>query len=355
MPAGVLVSQAMSFKLEVFPPTIHCDGNDIDVGGASADLSRTFAMGEAIKLSIPPGQHTLRLSTYSDAASADVTGTSCSEQNLPPGGEICFDFKVEPAKGGCQHTSGRCCEDADCTVLPSPAACYVGMCPAPDSKCNYNPAPKAIFCGSRCCNALNGNCENNCNLTCSGKNLNCNSDTSDGCEIAGGSDPKNCGSCGRECQGAGKMHVQAASCSNGLCNSTCELGYANCKQPSIGTDDGCECTTPGCCANNCQSIHSDGFGHNFYDCSTLGFYSSSQATLAASGYTTGGTVSMKSATDSNGVRSDAVCNLNTTDCVCWAYAGLGRGRAQRNLASSPPKDTDCVVPTASGGSTVFWQ
>ena len=137
-------------------------------------------------------------------------------------------------------------------------------------------------------------------------------------------DLSNCGACGRACSSA---HVTTPSCNNKLCAPSCATGWADCNHPvAPNADDGCEtnvydvahcgacgaaaCNLPnatpdcpagactvktcsagffdcdakaangcecpgtdlggtagGCCpGGKCQTAHTDGFGHSFYDC-----------------------------------------------------------------------------------------
>src|SRR5690606_4236918 len=70
----------------------------------------------------------------------------------------------------------------------------------------------------------------------------------DGCEQDLGSNADNCGSCGRSCSYSG---VATRQCSGGSCTSSCNPGFGNCSQPASGVpDDGCE-TNLGTNPDNC--------------------------------------------------------------------------------------------------------
>ena len=65
---------------------------------------------------------------------------------------------------------------------------------------------------------------------------------------------ENCGACGRACD---PVNVASLECSGDQCNSSCNLGWANCATPATGADDGCETNVDandgncGGCGNNC--------------------------------------------------------------------------------------------------------
>ncbi|HVJ20268.1 MAG TPA: hypothetical protein VM686_32860, partial [Polyangiaceae bacterium] len=59
----------------------------------------------------------------------------------------------------------------------------------------------------------------------------------EGCQEAIDSDVLHCGECERACDSSG---VSGLECSSGTCTSSCAPGFANCSQPALGPDDGCE-------------------------------------------------------------------------------------------------------------------
>src|SRR5262249_36635161 len=81
---GELVTSPAMFKLEVYPSTVHCVGNTVGSSAGAPEESHTYPPGELIKLDIPPGLHTLVLTTYRDAAGTRISGGSCAEENLTP-------------------------------------------------------------------------------------------------------------------------------------------------------------------------------------------------------------------------------------------------------------------------------
>ncbi len=76
-----------------------------------------------------------------------------------------------------------------------------------------------------------------CGLTCDAGALDCDMDPSTGCEAVAATDPLNCGVCGRRC--APREHAPA-TCSAGVCGTSCESGWTDCNA-MLG--DGCEVHT----------------------------------------------------------------------------------------------------------------
>jgi len=89
----------------------------------------------------------------------------------------------------------------------------------------------------------------------------CNNNLQDGCEQPSGSSVTNCGACGRACSSA---NVATLECTNNACTSSCQPGFANCRRPTTGADDGCEqnITTNnqncGSCGNACSDQGTSG-------------------------------------------------------------------------------------------------
>jgi hypothetical protein len=147
--------------------------------------------------------------------------------------------------GVCVSTS-TCCANGDCTS-PVPAACYVagsGVCSGIGGSCSYTLNTGSKVCtGNVCCNAVNGTCNTNCTLICNAGFADCDGNPSNGCETNTTNDVNNCGACGRFCAA---NNVATKTCTAGLCNSTCLVGFGNCTQPAAGStapytpDDGCE-------------------------------------------------------------------------------------------------------------------
>ncbi len=157
------------------------------------------------------------------------------------------------------------------------ATCTNGMCgldcPAGTGDCNGNPADgcevntqtSVTHCGAcdHACsntNASNVACTAGaCVPTCMAGFGNCATPMApamdDGCETNTGTAADHCGACGRACSGT---NVASRSCVGGVCDSACDIGFANCTQPAAGNDDGCELnvqtndTNCGSCGNDCS-------------------------------------------------------------------------------------------------------
>jgi hypothetical protein len=207
-----------------------------------------------------------------------------------------------------------------------------------------------------------------------------------------GTDLSNCGSCGRACS---STHVNTPSCSNKLCAPTCAAGWADCNHPvAPNADDGCEtnindvnrcgaCNAPacnlahataacpagsctvgscnagyfdcdgkaatgcecpgvdlgggagGCCpGNKCQTAHTDGFAHSFYDCEPT--YSE---TLARDAAKAAGFANPFGNNCGTGNSEKVICGQSSTACTCWVYADSASsmnatGRARANTTSN---------------------
>jgi hypothetical protein len=129
-----------------------------------------------------------------------------------------------------------------------------------------------------------------------------------------------CGACGVACDTATSTR---ATCVNGACVYTCAPGHIDCHTaPPNG--DGCECETPACCGDVCQSTHSNGLGQTFYDCTPPQTYTRDQATAACAAYTGNSSDCGDFACPEGGER--AVCALSLTSCACWTYTGAHAGR-----------------------------
>ena len=304
-----LVSDAALFRLDVYPDTITCSGNDVPAGSVPIQ-SRTFTPGQEIKLDIQPGHQTLVLTTFADAAGSIVIGTGCTTADLKPGGTVCLNLMVEAVpdiavNSDLSVVDFAACSGSDCPCTTSPDDCPAGefcgsgnMCQAGckmGSDCNgMGPATDGGLPRTACNTTLHqcvectsndqcplgkvcspaGSCVVGCDAShaCPGGGTCCNSlclDTT--------SDPMNCGMCGNPCTGAANTccsstcvdltanadncsacgracssnGVKTRSCTTGACTPTCSFGNGDCTHPAI--DDGCETpinTTAHCGACN---------------------------------------------------------------------------------------------------------
>jgi hypothetical protein len=286
-----------------------------------------------------------------------------------------------------------CKGDGDCAATPSTPHCNTS-----DHLCVQCLSPTDCPVGKQC--SPSGSCVDGC--TTAAPNCGTNQCCSNLC-INVNTDLSNCGACGRACSSA---HVTTPGCNNKLCAPLCAAGWGDCNHPiapnaddgcetnlydvthcgsctgaacnlphatpdcpagsctvktcnanyfdcNAKASDGCECpgadlggTAGGCCTGGtCQTAHTDGFGHNFYDCVTSG-WSETLARDAAKAYNS--TITPFGNTCPNGT-TKVICSMSSTSCTCWAYddsnngANSAKGKAKENKASNTcfcPSSTD---------------
>ncbi|MDB4970464.1 MAG: Tryptophan synthase alpha chain [Myxococcales bacterium] len=322
---------------------------DVDMAGTSGDVDLARQLCSSAPDSCPAGQYC-------------ATDGNCAAGCKAPG-----DCAATPVTPMCKTAEHRCVQ---CLVAGD---CPLGKQCSPSGTCVDGCIPAAPNCksGDQCCSML--------------------------C-IDVASDIFNCGSCGRACSSA---HVTTAGCNNKLCAPQCSSGWADCNHPISGTDDGCEtnvndvarcgacnapacnlahatpdcpagaCTvkscnagyfdcdakastgcecaganlggaTPGCCpAGTCQTAHTDGFGHSFYDC--ISAYSEQLARDAAKAYAP--TVNPFGNNCPNGT-TKVICSMSATACTCWAYADTATSNPATGRARENTSAATCFCPTA---------
>ena len=172
----------------------------------------------------------------------------------------CFSF----------HVADLVCSQGVCTSTCDAGFgnCSLPKAPAEDDGCetNLNTTADCGSCARQCEDqsvaALNCG-QGLCNSTCLSGFANCilpqAPDVDDGCETHIALDLSSCGGCDRECA---QDNVAEMICDQGLCQSTCTKGYGNCSQPGApGFDDGCEthlyADTKNCggCERLCASVN----------------------------------------------------------------------------------------------------
>ncbi len=210
--------------------------------------------------------------------------------------------------GDCNHNAADGCETDVTTTVDNcgscgracstangySAICVKGLCslscnygwgdcnqpaaPTPDDGCETNVLADPANCGAcgEACSKLHsssGNCTNGtCVHVCQAGWNDCNNyqpaSSDDGCQTHVGADPDHCGSCYRACSAA---QVATRTCQSGLCNSTCQPGWGNCKKPAAPAgDDGCETWLQtnqdcGACGHSCSTANAD-----FTNCNNKG-------------------------------------------------------------------------------------
>jgi hypothetical protein len=211
-------------------------------------------------------------------SSANVATPGCTGGRCTPtcraGFDDCNRSQFPQPNDGCEtptstdpNNCGQCGR-----VCIGGQVCSGGVCACPSGQ---------TLCGTQCRNLQTdddhcGACDRACSLynvdtrTCAGGVCtstcttgwgNCGARPQapapdDGCETNLNTSVRNCGSCGRSCN---STRVLGLSCNGGRCDSSCQLGYANCNQPDAGSDDGCELDVRtrnsqcGSCANSCTA------------------------------------------------------------------------------------------------------
>jgi hypothetical protein len=151
-----------------------------------------------------------------------LCGSCTNDCTLQPGSWVCDSGSCKVSqcaagKGDCDADPTSCETDTNSSIL------HCGFCNNPCNLPNATPECKAGLCAIKSCNAGFADCDNL---------------ASTGCEVNLLTDAAHCGSCARPCS---SMNVGTASCSGGLCVSTCNPGFGNCSKPAApAADDGCE-------------------------------------------------------------------------------------------------------------------
>ncbi len=148
----------------------------------------------------------------------------------------------------------------------------------------------------------------------------------------------NCSACGASCD---VLHSNGATCNGATCAyASCHSGYSDCNTTAPNVD-GCECNTPSCCGNGCQTTHDNGIGENYYDCTAKGTYDQPQATEACAAYTQNQALCSAS-TCTGGGANHVVCGTANNVCVCWNFQGsiIGHVYSSGTAACYCPGTTD---------------
>ncbi|MSP62962.1 MAG: hypothetical protein EXR72_22030 [Myxococcales bacterium] len=89
-----LLAGAALLRLEVYGPDAACDGARLAPGAGAAESTSMFVPGEAIRLDIAPGRHTLVLTAFADAGGGSPIGEACTTADLAPGAQVCLDLTL---------------------------------------------------------------------------------------------------------------------------------------------------------------------------------------------------------------------------------------------------------------------
>ncbi|MDB4971596.1 MAG: hypothetical protein JWN44_7285 [Myxococcales bacterium] len=297
--ASALVADATLVRLDVYGATGHCGADGLLAAGSGRPVaSGTYVRGQPITLDVPPGSHTLLLTTFADEAGTMLLGEACTEADLAAGAQLCFDLTLVSVEGIDFGVVVPCSETVDC--------------------------PKGSYCSAL-------QCEPGC-----ATDNDCRADSDGGISATPLCDPAThrCVECLSAADCPNGLHATATDCVASKCVATCSAGYSNCNG---AVSDGCECNTdptaPACCASGCQTQHSNGWGGSYYDCGPIGqpgvtgTFTSAMANLAAfSDSGQPGTPSGGWNCGSNGNTTASICKSvggNKGECTCWVYAATG--------------------------------
>jgi len=300
-----LLDGAAVFRLDVYGAEAHCNAGALAAGAGAPIVSHTYPSGQPIRLDVPPGPHTMVLTSYADAAATMPLGQGCSEADLAAGSQICFDLTLTPAPDGGFVKPGSCVTVADCdTTHSAGATCN-------DGTCHYTG-----------CSTGWGNC-------------NAAPPDLDGCETNLDTDVEHCGSCSRPCSAT---NVAARHCTAGLCDSTCAGNFSNCTRPPAGAmppytaDDGCE-APPHLNGIGATAI-GWGLGQTYASCNPLGIpgdastYTLDMITAARDASTLSG---MDNAGGSCG-NANCMHRDGGDFCVVWCYSNDTSGSTPNLIA-----------------------
>jgi hypothetical protein len=293
---------------------------------------------------------------------AACDGKTCSYSGCNPGFGDCM--ATAPDTDGCETAvptnscmaCGTSCDTvhsngATCDTTATPVCKYPGLCKTGFADCNMTP-PDTNGCETDITTATNcGACGRSCDTMtslgagCSASNCtytgcmtgfdDCDKTAPDtnGCESSLSS-TTSCGQCGVACS----PKTGPASCNGATCSYKCNAGLIDCNGGTPPDVDGCECQTsssaPGCCSGKCQTVHSNGVGQSFYDCSdhTITPMLAKEACEAFAGpnqCASSSTCCLLGALGACvGSMATSMCGSVGGKCLCWQYAGNAPGTVQ---------------------------
>jgi hypothetical protein len=246
--------------------------------------------------------------TNSNYSGSCGSNGACLYSSCKPGFKDCNT--TPPDTNGCETATNTTSNCGDCGVACDTTHSQGAACSA--SSCTYT----GCLPGYLDCDSAQGT-------------------NADGCESAATS-IASCGACKVACN----TTTGTASCNGSTCAYKCSTGLSDCNAAKAPDTDGCECKTPGCCGSGCQTVHKNGVGAAFYDCSAQSTFTSASATeaceaSAGSGHCTSsskccgllGTCLLASTAQS-------ICGVVNGACYCWQYAGSYPGSVQAEPASA---------------------
>ena len=209
------------------------------------------------------------VSTYENCDGVVSNGCEVNTDTDPDHCGACDDSVCSTAHMATRTCSGGVCSGtcvigfSDCNGDKGTDGCEVDTssdtqnCGNCGTTCSTNHVP-LVACVSSVCT---GACQNGWG--------NCDGDLQDdGCETYLQNTVLNCGGCGNHCS---SNHIPSPSCTGGVCDGTCEPGWADCNDTKL--TDGCEqqigasaAACEGC--DSCADLYGDAVNHTEWTCST---------------------------------------------------------------------------------------
>jgi hypothetical protein len=387
MPAmNELLTGAALVRVDIYDGAqAHCRGSLVDATGEPLK-SQTFPGGAAVRLDVSPGQRTIAMTTFSDAAGTMPSGSACTESNIAGGRGACLSLSLvaidHDAGSGCAPANDTCPTGQFCG---SDFTCQVGCKSAGD--CSDAAKPKCDTSRHQCVQCLGaGDCQGG--QVCSPSGV-----CTEGCDPAVGcsggracctnvcvdtlTDPLNCNGCGMACTGGDTMCCNGKcanpststqhcgmcgnacstlnatpTCSAGVCNWTCTGNFVHCGTGNTGCETasdtvsncgGCGnvCMPTNASTNMCMSAMTCSYmcQMGFLDCLKVGANTDGCETSANTINTCGGCTNVCDSAHSMG----ATCPAGI--CV---YTGCAPGYLDCNQAAPNVDGCECQTAMCCG-------
>src|SRR5581483_1189239 len=177
------------------------------------------------------------------------------DTGVDAGMDAAMDAGGDDAADGAVDVCPDALSDGNCLMCSPGQRVCDGACVGPTDPAHGCADPSCTPCAIPHATAVCGDAGRCVMGACEAGYTDCNHDPSDGCETATGTDPHNCGSCGRMCSVANAT----AGCMMGMCTvGTCNAGFGDCDMNPM---NGCELPTSadvnncGMCGNHCNLAH----------------------------------------------------------------------------------------------------
>ena len=257
----------------------NCDGNDAN--GCETDVTtNSLHCGACNRACVTAGTSSTRCEAGTCFAICDAGTGDCVHPAAPAPDDGC-ETSTSADVDNC-GACGNVCMAPTGTPVCNSGICSIGNCPGNTGDCDgviTNGCETDLDTTEDHCGACGRACSNDgvavrncasgiCISACMPGLGNCDQPAApapdDGCEQDVSSDVNACGGCNRACA---TDNVLSVSCTDGKCDSTCQLGFGNCTQPAGGVpDDGCELQfnlaslNCGSCDNDCSVQGGGGSG-----------------------------------------------------------------------------------------------